>query len=68
MTSNAYIAFYDDHDASAYGTNLVIQSAGNVFIGGGESPSGLYNAIGVNSTTESMYVTADADVFIESNV
>ena len=66
LTTNAYIYVYDDHDTNSNGTNMVIQSSGNVFVGGGESPMALYNAIGQNSTSECMYVTADTNIYFES--
>lgn len=66
-TSSGYIAVYDDHDNATSGVNMVIRSAGNMYIGGGESPSALYSAIGTNSTAENMYVTADSYIYLEAN-
>ena len=45
---------------------MVIQSSGNMFIGGGESPNSLYSLL-KNSSSENMYVAADSYVYIESN-
>jgi len=46
---------------------MVIQSGGNVFIGGGESPSALYSNKFTNSTGENTYITADTEIFVQSN-
>jgi len=49
---------YNDHSTS-YNTNLVLNSAGNTFIGAGESASSIYSAKGANLTGESLYLSAD---------
>lgn len=66
-TSNAHIYVYDDHDAEEYGTNMVILPSGNLFAGGGESALSLYREIGLNSTGENAYLTADGTVYIEAS-
>lgn len=65
--SSAYIATYDDHDNQSYGVNMVIQSAGNMIIGGGESPSNTYNTDLKNSTGENLYLTADSAIYFYPN-
>lgn len=66
-TQNAYIYVYDDHDADANGSNMVIQSAGNVIIGGGESPSAAYTTDLKDSTTENLYLTSDGSIYFYPN-
>lgn len=66
LSSNAYIEVYDDHDALTNGTNMVIRSNGNVFIGGGESPSTLYK-LNADSTSERLYLVSDNVIFMEAN-
>ena len=67
VTSSAYIAVYDDGDANAYGTNMVIQSAGNMVIGSGEAPSAAYSNLLKTSTGENMYVVADGSIYFYTN-
>ena len=64
--SNAYIYMYNTHGAADYGSNLVIKSGGNVFIGGGESPASLYATM-TTSQNENLYATADGFIFLEAN-
>ena len=66
-TGGAYISVYDDHDDNQNGQNMVICSAGNMFIGGGESPYGLYNAVGINSASEQFYLTSDNNMYFYAN-
>ena len=61
--SDAYIAAYDDHDAQDYGLNMVIKSAGNMIIGGGESPSSCYTNDIKGTATENMYITSDNNIY-----
>ena len=65
-TNQAFIAVYDDQDAYAYGTNMVIQSSSGMFIGGGESPSVLYS-LKKNSSGEVLYLVSDGSIFFQSN-
>lgn len=69
VTSTAYIAVYDDHDANTYGTNMVVQSSGNVIIGGGESPSTIYTNLYKDTTSENLVLTADGviDIYVNTN-
>ena len=67
ITSTAYIAVYDDHDTGSYGTNMVIQSAGNVIIGGGEGPNAFYTENLVDSTSENLYLASDGNTYIYTN-
>ena len=66
-TTGAFIRVYDDHDATANGSNMVIQSGGNVIIGGGESPGAYYNANLKNDTNEKLYLTADTEIHFITN-
>ena len=66
-TDNSFIKVYDDHDAAANGTNMVIQSAGNVIIGGGESPSAAYTTDLKSSQSENLYLTSDSNIYFYPN-
>lgn len=67
ITSNGYIAVYDDHDTSSYGTTMVIQSYGNMVIGAGESSGTYYTQNLVGSNSENMYVTSDSAINLVTN-
>lgn len=65
----------DDGDGAANnGSELMIQGNGNLFIGGGESPNSLHNALKAGVGTgeaysagaERTYISADADLFLYS--
>lgn len=63
--SNAYIAVYNDHyPTAANGTNMVLHSGGNLYIGSGESPRNLYTSKTTESG-ESLYITSDTIVHIQ---
>lgn len=71
------ITLYDDkNEAGNYGSEVEIYSAGNLSIGGGESPANLRNEFiagnlkegeNYSSTTERMYVSSDNEIFFYSN-
>lgn len=63
-TYKAYIRVYDDHDSANYGTNMVIQSGGNVFISGGEAAGTLYTNNYTGSAGEHVWIVADVNAFI----
>ena len=67
--NNGYIRVYEDHADTSYGTNMVLQSGGGMFIGGGESPGAHYAAkIGsANYTSENTFITSDDAIFIQAN-
>ena len=65
--NNAYIHVYEDHATSAYGTNMVLQSGGGMFIGGGESPGEHYNQKGSSYTGEDIFITTDGIVYLQAN-
>lgn len=53
------------------GVNMTLQSGGNLLIGGGESPTNIYNGTkeaidGWSASGESTYITADSHVFFYS--
>lgn len=56
----------DDGDNYNYGSELILQGAGNMYVGSGESPRSLYNANGVSSG-ETMYVTSDNSIGLVAN-
>lgn len=62
ITTSAYIATYDDHDANAYGTNMVISSRGSLVIGGGESAETFYTAAVKGTSSEATYITSDGNI------
>lgn len=61
------IKVYDDHDTAAYGTNMVIQSAGNMIIGSGEAPNACYTTDLVDNTSENTYVVSDGSIYFYTN-
>lgn len=67
ITSSAYIAVYDDGDAQTYGTNMVIQSAGNMVIGSGEAPNAAYTNLLKSGTAENTYVVSDNSIYFYTN-
>lgn len=66
-TPTGKIMFYDDHDKAANGGNMVIQGAGNMIIGAGESPSTCYTTDLKDSTSENMYIISDGNIYFYSN-
>lgn len=66
VTGEAYIRVYDDHDTLSYGANMLIQSGGNVLIGGGESTISIYSSLIKTSypTTEHLWLTSDNGIKI----
>ena len=67
ITSSGHISVYDDHDAATNGTNMVIQSNGNMIIGSGESPTTYYTNNLLDSTTEKTYIISDNDISLITN-
>lgn len=67
ITTDAYIAVYDDHDAYAYGTNMVITSPSALIIGGGESASAFYSNVVKGSGAEATYITSDGNIQFFTN-
>lgn len=66
LTSGAFIRVYDDHDTSSSGSNMLIQSGGNVVIGGGEAPNTIYSSL-ITSTYpshEHLFLTSDNGIKI----
>lgn len=64
-TGNSFIYCFDDHTDTTYGNNMVIQSSGNMIIGGGEAPTNYYNASLKETHTEHCYVVADANIYLK---
>lgn len=67
VSNGAAIKVYDDHDTENYGYNMVIQSSGNMVIGGGEAPGALYGAALKNDTSENLHLIADNYIYLQSN-
>lgn len=65
-TPGAYIRVYDDHDTASSGSNMLIQSGGNVVIGGGEAPSTIYSSLITSTYTahEHLFLTSDNGIKI----
>ena len=63
---NIFKLYPDSDTENNYGDILTIQSAGDLYIGAGESAEGLYGAIGATAS-ENMYVSADSNVYIVPN-
>lgn len=55
--------------ANTSGTNMLIQSGGNMVIGGGEFPANIYTRAldSVNGTGENMYIGADNNIYLYTN-
>lgn len=62
IETSASIAVYDDHDEGTYGTNMVIQSKGNMIIGSGESPNGYYQNNLLDNASEKTYIVSDNNI------
>lgn len=65
--NQSYIKVFQDHASTTYGTNMVINTGGGLFIGSGESPSGHYSAKGASYTGEDTFITADGVVYLQAN-
>lgn len=62
-STSAHIRVYDDHDANTYGVNMVLNSGGNMIVGGGESATACYTTDLLDSTGENLYLTADSTIY-----
>lgn len=62
-TATSYIRAYNGGE---YGNNLVFQSGGNVFLGGGEYANNRYSYDHGETVTEDAFLGADGTVYIES--
>lgn len=68
----SYIRSYDTNSAGG-GHNMVIQTGGNLFLGGGESPAALYNLVASGATdvptlaSESPVIGTDSWMYFFSN-
>ena len=58
---------YHDGVSRNYGSNLIMQSGGNVFIGSGESALSLYQTAYQNSATEHLFLSSDNDIYMYTN-
>ena len=54
------------YDGGEYGLNMVINPAGNMFIGSGEAAQNHYNLY-THNTGENFFATADTDMLLQSN-
>lgn len=57
---------YDDGDTENYGSEVILEGGGNMYVGSGESATGLHNALGVSSGGTT-YLTSDNSVVLVSN-
>lgn len=64
-STGTFIYAFDDHDAKNYGHNLVIQSAGNLIAGSGESPLAYYNANLTDDAGENLYLVSDRNIYLK---
>lgn len=64
---SGYIAAYQDHGSTTYGTNMVVQSGGGMFLGSGEAPANHYAAKGASYSGEDTFITADGTLHLQSN-
>lgn len=62
-TSNGYIRAYDGGES---GANIVINPAGNIFIGSGEAAQHHYDLY-THSTSENFFATADSNMYLQAN-
>lgn len=64
--SRAVLKVYDDGDTYNYGSEVILEGGGNMYVGAGESATNLYNAQGV-SAGESLYLTSDNSIALVPN-
>lgn len=64
--SRAVLKVYDDGDEYNYGSEVLLEGGGNMYVGAGESATNLYNAQGV-SAGESLYLTSDNSIALVPN-
>lgn len=57
---------YDDGDDYSYGSEVILEGGGNIYVGSGESATNLYNAQGV-SAGESLYLSSDNSIALVPN-
>ncbi|KMW13744.1 hypothetical protein HMPREF9470_05055 [[Clostridium] citroniae WAL-19142] len=57
---------YDDGDEYNYGSEVILEGGGNMYVGSGESATNLYNAQGI-SAGETMYLTSDNSIALVAN-
>lgn len=64
---SGYLYAYQDHGATTYGVNFVLNGGGGLFIGSGESPGAHYSAKGATYSGEDTFITSDGAVWIQGN-
>lgn len=57
---------YDDGDEYNYGSEVILEGGGNMYVGSGESATNLYNAQGI-SAGETTYLTSDNSIALVAN-
>lgn len=70
------LCLYDDEDDHNYGSELCIEGAGNLFVGGGESAnslrkafkSGLLDGDSYTVSGEGLYLSSDWNIYLYSNI
>lgn len=64
--SRTVLYLYND-GSSNYGSNLLMQGGGNLFLGSGESATALYQAAYKNSNTEHLFLSSDSNIYLYTN-
>ena len=64
--SRAVLKVYDDGDTYNYGSEVILEGGGNMYVGSGESATNLYNTYGPSSG-ETTYLTSDNSVVLVTN-
>ena len=64
--SRNVLKVYDDGDTYNYGSEVILEGGGNMYVGSGESATNLYNAQGV-SAGETLYITSDNSIALVPN-
>lgn len=61
------IKWYQDHQSTPYGFNMVTSSGGAMFIGSGEAADAHYAAMTKPYINEFLFLTSDGNLYIQSN-
>lgn len=64
--SRNVLRVYDDGDTENYGSEVILEGGGNMYVGAGESATNLYNAQG-GSSGESLYLSSDNSIMLVPN-
>lgn len=64
-STGAIKVFHDHNSAQSYGTNMVVNCAGNLFLGGGEAAENVYRASYTTNQSENLFLLSDGVIYIE---